>query len=147
MAKTKEQIRKYNKEYSARPRVKEWARIRNARPERKAVRKRYKQSLQGKEADKRSRRKNWAKHAPLREKQLLWRYGLTPLEFQKMLELQSGLCAICSTPFVSRPHVDHNHKTQKVRGLLCSNCNLGLGLFLDNPFILKMALEYLQSHV
>ena len=146
MAKTKEQIHKYNQEYSSRPAVREWAKIRNARPERRAVRNAYKKSKRGKEINEKSRRKNWDKKAPLREKQLLWRYGLTPYSFQSLLDSQSGKCAICSVIPKSRLHIDHNHETGRVRGLLCGNCNMGLGLFKDSKELLNLAKLYLEKY-
>lgn len=58
-----------------------------------------------------------------------------------MLAEQGGRCAVCA----ERPaeHVDHDHVTGKVRGLLCFNCNGGLGQFRDDPQILELAIEYL----
>jgi hypothetical protein len=63
-----------------------------------------------------------------------------------MLQQQNGLCAICKkteTGKTSNLCVDHCHKTGKVRGLLCNNCNKGLGLFKDNPEVLLNASAYL----
>lgn len=142
---TKEQRRSYNKEYSARPEVKERAKVRNARPERVAVRIAYKRTEKGKLVNRRSRVKNWGKNAPLREKQLLWRYGLTPAQFEEMLLKQEGKCAICLIPSEKRLHIDHCHKTGKVRGLLCGNCNMALGLFKDNEQLLIAASVYLYE--
>jgi len=60
----------------------------------------------------------------------LRRYGLTPEEFLARLKRQNGKCAICPAPLKPRgkdgAHVDHDHETQKVRGLLCRNCNVHL---------------------
>lgn len=146
--KTKEQIKAYNKEYSSRPEVIAWARERNARPERRAVRNAYKRSDRGKEVNKLSRKRNWAKNAPLREKKLLWRYGLTSREYENLLSEQGGACMICATPFgKKRPHIDHSHETGKIRGLLCSSCNLALGLFKDDVLRLGAAIRYLDGKV
>lgn len=71
------------------------------------------------------------------------RYGLTKKEY-----LALGInCMICGTNKTNtmRLHVDHDHKTGKVRGILCNNCNNGLGRFNDNPELLFKALEYLQD--
>jgi hypothetical protein len=77
----------------------------------------------------------------------LKKYGLGLIEYQAMFEAQAGRCAICkSTPTVKRLSVDHDHKTGVVRGLLCTNCNLGLGNFKDNQEILKAASDYLSGH-
>jgi len=61
---------------------------------------------------------------------------------------QDGLCAICKKPEVEGKSlaVDHDHKTQTVRFLLCKNCNQGLGFFLDSPVLLARAAQYLLSH-
>lgn len=72
-------------------------------------------------------------------------YGITPEEYRKILVEQNYVCAIC---FESELHqrnlaVDHNHKTGKVRGLLCQRCNTLLGLGEDNLGILRNATEYL----
>ena len=79
------------------------------------------------------------------------RYGLSAAEFAKMVERQSGLCAICGN--VPRGahnfrsfHIDHNHATGAVRGLLCGSCNNGLGRFRDNPALLLKAAAYLERH-
>lgn len=63
-----------------------------------------------------------------------------------MLDAQQGLCAICGDEFEGEPMVDHDHKTRKVRGLLCHHCNIGLGMFRDSPRNLRRASEYLTKH-
>ena len=72
-------------------------------------------------------------------------YNLSLEDWNEMWENQSGKCLICGKKF-SKPldaYIDHNHETNKVRGLLCSNCNLGLGAFKDSPKYLILAAEYL----
>lgn len=65
--------------------------------------------------------------------------------FSLLWDQQMGRCAICSTPFdEDRPHVDHDHESGKVRGLLCSLCNPGLGFFKDDPELLEAAVRYLD---
>lgn len=71
-------------------------------------------------------------------------YGLSIVERQNMLDKQCGLCAICGN-FMESPHVDHCHATGKIRGLLCSTCNTGLGHFKDNPMLCFSAGEYLKK--
>jgi len=79
-----------------------------------------------------------------------WKYHLKNLgwsleTYQKQYKLQKGLCAVCKCHFDDlRP--DHNHKTGKARELLCYCCNTGLGLFQDNPKLLKYAAAYLERH-
>ena len=80
-------------------------------------------------------------------------YGLEAGEYDKLLASQKGVCAICGTDTPTenhdetRPHlyVDHCHTSGAVRGLLCSSCNTGLGLFKDNPERLKAAIQYLTK--
>jgi hypothetical protein len=82
----------------------------------------------------------------------LWRrYKITIETYYKILKKQRGRCAICKSKDpkrrnvrANRFHVDHDHKTKRVRGLLCFICNLGLGSFKDNPKLLKNAQLYLQ---
>lgn len=79
-------------------------------------------------------------------------YGIGLREYEKMFEEQKGLCAICLTegfdmmdPEKGMIVVDHCHDTGKIRGLLCHNCNRGIGLLQDDPENLKRALEYLEG--
>ncbi|MFD0313882.1 endonuclease VII domain-containing protein [Streptomyces flavalbus] len=71
-------------------------------------------------------------------------YGLTEAERDEMVASQMGLCPIClAAPAV---HVDHCHKTGRVRGVLCFNCNSGLGLLRDNPEAMNRAADYLEGN-
>ncbi len=78
------------------------------------------------------------------------KYDLTPEEYEAMLEKQGGVCAICKSEERSgnrvRLAVDHNHKTGKVRGLLCSGCNTALGQFNEDLPRMKAALAYLLEY-
>lgn len=71
------------------------------------------------------------------------KYGISPKEFDKMPMKQSGRCKICSD-LMTNPHVDHDHETMKVRGLLCSNCNTMIGLAGEDPSVLISASRYLR---
>lgn len=75
------------------------------------------------------------------------RYGITLDDYDKMLKLQDGKCAICGTSELakgkSRFAVDHCHSTGKVRGLLCTNCNSGIGKLQDDKDLVMKAYEYL----
>ena len=76
-------------------------------------------------------------------------YGLEKEDYNNLLKRQHHKCAICGvdeSELEKRLHVDHNHETGEVRGLLCVNCNLGLGLFKDSQEALIYALLYLQDH-
>lgn len=85
----------------------------------------------------------------LRKGQLKRKYGLTPECFDAMLLKQGGNCRICGSSKPGRGHaaffVDHDHKTGRVRGLLCHLCNNGLGNFRDDPGHLRRAIEYLLA--
>lgn len=73
----------------------------------------------------------------------LKQYGLTEDEFDTLVEIQNSACAICRRP--GSLQIDHNHRTGKVRGLLCHRCNKGLGLFDDNLLHLDRANDYLMG--
>lgn len=76
---------------------------------------------------------------------LKYKYGLTLEDYQNMFERQNGVCAICEEIEEGRMlAVDHDHKTNKVRGLLCGSCNRALGLFKDNPELISRAKEYVS---
>lgn len=70
------------------------------------------------------------------------KYGLSREEYDKFIVLSKGLCEICEAK--TNLVVDHCHKTRKVRGLLCNNCNTGLGMFNDNDKMLLSAVDYLR---
>lgn len=80
--------------------------------------------------------------------QVTYRYGLAPGQYDEMVRAQDDRCAICRTPDAGgrRWHVDHDHGTGKVRGLLCSSCNLGIGKMQDNPARLRAAAAYIEQH-
>jgi len=72
-------------------------------------------------------------------------YGLSLSEFNAILEQQDYKCAICGKPLENRKnvHIDHDHETQRVRGVLCGSCNMGIGQFGDNPSVVHKAYKYL----
>lgn len=80
-----------------------------------------------------------------KEKKLMSAYGLSIEEYRSMLSLQEDKCAVCGV-IMEKPHVDHCHKTDLVRGLLCRDCNIGIGMFRDNPVVLLRAATYLNQH-
>jgi hypothetical protein len=80
-------------------------------------------------------------------------YGITIEQYESMLVKQNNVCAIClrtetatNRGKVKRLAVDHCHKTGKVRGLLCHNCNTTLGKYEDKPELIKKLIEYLESN-
>lgn len=94
--------------------------------------------------------KAWQQANPTKRKaQRLRKYGIDPSDFMDMLAMQNGRCAICghedSTNKSFFPVVDHCHTTGRVRGLLCMNCNQGLGKFKDDPDRLFAAIAYLRK--
>ncbi len=93
------------------------------------------------------RRKNPERHASARRRFKLWsKYGLTTEQYRTLLDKQEGTCAICSQDAPARAlHVDHDHETGEVRGLLCNNCNRGLGLLKDDVVVLRSAITYLEG--
>ncbi|MFJ2258848.1 endonuclease VII domain-containing protein [Streptomyces sp. NPDC087844] len=71
-------------------------------------------------------------------------YGMTEAQRDEMVASQKGLCVIClKAPAV---HVDHCHKTGRVRGVLCFNCISGLGLLRDDPDVMNRAADYLEGN-
>lgn len=80
----------------------------------------------------------------------LKRLGFTIELYDTRLAAQDNKCAICSTPFDTIPtkqvHADHCHTTGKARGILCHQCNTGLGAFKDNPNLLEKAIQYLGNY-
>jgi hypothetical protein len=74
----------------------------------------------------------------------LKKYGITLEEWKQMLERQGNACAICGDR-EAKLVIDHSHKTNKVRGLLCNHCNTGLGMFKDRRASLRAALLYLDG--
>lgn len=92
-----------------------------------------------------------------REREIRRRYGIEPGEFERLMRVQDGRCAICHqlpsrrVNGRTRPglapalHVDHDHGTGRVRGLLCGNCNTMLGLAGEDPQVLAQAISYLRK--
>ena len=75
-------------------------------------------------------------------------YGITVEDYNRMLEEQNHCCGCCGkheSEFKRRLHVDHDHTTNQVRGLLCTKCNPGIGYFDDSIEILEMAIAYLKK--
>jgi hypothetical protein len=98
----------------------------------------------------------YTKKIPMREgvrikkdSSLFKSYGISISDYETILDIQNNKCFICSTdePGGNREfNVDHDHKTNKVRGLLCIGCNLGLACFKENIEFLNIAIQYLEKH-
>ena len=99
-------------------------------------------------------RSKWARefrktNQPERKRSLA-KYGLTHDDYERMHAAQGGRCAICGTT-ESKGHggkhlaVDHDHETGEVRGLLCGNCNRGIGWLNDDPDVVQRAADYLRK--
>lgn len=106
--------------------------------------------------DKAAYARVWRAHNPERAKHhnLKRHYGITLEQYNMMGEAQGWVCAICKNPESTKDKdggprqmpVDHDHNTGKVRALLCTQCNRGLGMFTDNIDKLKAAAAYLEAH-
>ncbi len=83
-----------------------------------------------------------------RRNKLKKNFGMTLEDYDKMFKKQKGLCAICDKPQntfnTKNLYIDHDHKTGKVRGLLCHKCNNGLGFLDDDIKLLKRSIQYLE---
>lgn len=146
----REQRRAYAREWAAnnREHIREYraatADKRNARR-----RERYASDVEHREQKRRETRE-WQRANPeKRLAQRLKRYGITPEQYHALLDSQGGGCAICGQAIGDerggRLHVDHCHDEGHVRGILCGNCNLGIGKFADDPDRLERAALYLRS--
>lgn len=89
-----------------------------------------------------------------RIKELKYKYGISLEEYDILFQKQNGVCAICGKNKKEQRgkrndclSIDHDHKTGKIRGLLCSTCNWGLGQFRDDPLLLLKAIEYLKKPI
>jgi hypothetical protein len=84
------------------------------------------------------------------ESHLKRNYNITLDIYNQRLKEQNYRCALCSTDVPggngNRFHVDHNHQTGEIRGLLCACCNSGLGKLKDSPKLLKRAIQYLEDN-
>lgn len=72
-------------------------------------------------------------------------YGLSADQYEQMWDAQAGCCAVCRKYIPYKLAVDHCHDTRKIRGLLCTTCNMGLGAFHDDPTVLRRAALYIEG--
>lgn len=123
----------YLREYRQRPRVKAQTALRIQSEKHRAYMHAYNRSAAGRESYKR---------------RVLRRvYGIELEQWHAMLIEQAGRCAICREPMTGtrEPHVDYDHRTGRVRGLLCHRCNVGLIAF-EHPGYAAAAAAYLRKH-
>jgi len=73
------------------------------------------------------------------------RYGISLADYHAIIAKQQGRCLICGEIPKRKLCIDHDHEKDKFRGLICLNCNAGLGLFKDNPKLLQNAIRYLRG--
>jgi len=95
----------------------------------------------------RNRQQYYSSH---NERQLLVKYGLTKEAYVTLVQNCGDICPICGREFgvtaYTKPVIDHCHTSGKVRGLICRQCNIGLGAFKDNIKSMKNAIEYLKEN-
>lgn len=83
-----------------------------------------------------------------RERYLLRTYGITLQHYYEIYQYYNGCCVICEKPlelFSHQTHIDHDHEDGSIRGILCENCNRGLGMFKDSTNLLLRAINYLKG--
>lgn len=87
-------------------------------------------------------------HEKAKMKSKVGAYGITLEEYKSLFKKQNNACAICRKTFTSKKntHIDHDHRTNKVRSLLCHHCNSVIGFAKDSTDILKSAILYLRRH-
>jgi len=136
------QSRQFNKEYYRKYKeiINKKHRIYYCNNKNKVYEKQKEYRRNNKDIVKQRRRKNYLNSA----------YGLSTTELDNLLLAQNNRCAICNEPLdlqnSKNVHIDHDHKTGKIRGILCQKCNLAIGLLRDNPEYTKRATEYLERN-
>lgn len=150
----KERRRVYQKKYAKTEKRKRY----NQKPEVKRKRKEYHKAYYKKDNYK----EYWKKYYKENKEKLIKKgrvnklknkYGLTIKDYNNMLKQQGGVCAICRKKEKDKRNdkiknlaVDHNHKTGKVRGLLCAECNKSIGYSNEDISILQKCIKYLKKH-
>jgi Autographiviridae endonuclease VII len=85
-----------------------------------------------------------AKRTKKRSYNLRKKYGIDISEYNRIYQAQQGKCAICGN-WQRRLFVDHNHKNEEIRGLLCNNCNAGIGFLKESITVFEKAVAYLKG--
>jgi len=151
MPRTKEQKAAYSKEYYQQNKEQKAAYSKEYYQQNKE-----KQMAYAKEYYKQNKEKIKEYYANRKEQTAAYyrdkRYKLSTEDYYGMLEKQENKCKLCFMEFntddtkVTSPCVDHCHTTDKIRGLLCRRCNMGLGYFKDNTVTVTRAINYLQEN-
>lgn len=133
----KDWVREYNKKYNGQVHIKEYRR-------KKTAEYREQEWVRAKHNTREKQRRKDARYAFV---SLVRSYGLEVIDFAKMLEAQGFRCAGCleTLSLDKKTHIDHCHKTQRVRGILCQHCNLVLGQAGDDPNTLRRLASYLDA--
>ncbi len=129
-------IRQYHKSSQGKEKGREW--VENNKEKIEEYKRLYRQDVVKQERSKVYHRAKWLKDS----------FNMTVDDYMAMYEKQNGQCAICgSDQNGSRKNfcIDHDHETGKVRGLLCHNCNVSVGLMKDSPSLLRQAAAYLEG--
>lgn len=137
----KEYMKAYRK--NNKDKIKEYMKAYKETDESKKRQKEYYKTDESKERQKEYRKSNVYKNIIYKKK-----YGITLEDYNIMFSNQNGCCKICGTHQSELPKalaVDHCHKTNNVRGLLCQTCNTSLGGFKDNIDLLQNAIDYLKN--
>lgn len=150
--KMKEQGEKYRRENK--DKMKEWE-IEYYKKNKKRILKRKKEAYKKNKGKILKRNKKWRgkNKDKIKESKLKRVYGISLEEYNKLLKKQGGVCAICRNKETIKQNgkiidlgVDHNHKTKKVRELLCSKCNPALGNLNEDISLFYKCIEYLKKH-
>lgn len=80
-----------------------------------------------------------------KQSRLLRQYNISLEQFDEMVASRNGMCDICGKK-MAEPFIDHCHRHNIVRGLLCEECNFGIGLFQDSPYVILSAILYLRKY-
>lgn len=80
-----------------------------------------------------------------KDKRLKEKYKISIFDYYEIEQEQNYKCACCGDELTNDAHIDHNHETGFIRGILCRKCNLGIGFFGDNPELLINVAHYLQG--
>ena len=103
-----------------------------------------KEKIKAQQAEWRKNNKRYIKEANMRRTS-----GMTLVDYERKLEEQNYRCAICENCLLLEPlkriHGDHCHVTGQPRGILCHECNTGIGLLQDDPDLLRAAINYLEK--